>query len=471
MGQEISEQHFRHEAFRRFQQQLREETQLAVQWIAERHFSERDLVAGLELEMCLVDESGQPAACNDDVIQAVDLPTVVPELSKFNLEFNVDPVSPRGSGIVQLSRSLADTWASCSAKARRLGVSVLSIGILPTLLEKHLVLDNISSLHRYRALNEQVLRLRKGRPAHLDISGTERLVCDHLDVMLEAGTTSLQLHLQVPQSRAADAFNLATVLSAPMVAVSGNSPLLFGNLLWQETRIPLFEQAVAMEGPLNRVTFGTGYASNDLASLFQENESIFPVLLPLECQDEPAKLSHLRLHNGTIWRWNRPIVGFDDDGRPHLRIEHRVMPAGPTILDMTAQMGLYYGLMVAYLSDDPLVIEAKLPFIAAWNNFYDSARMGLKAHVLWLDGKKWPISKLILEVLLPVAERGLNRLQVDGELIATWLQIISSRVTSGQTGSKWQSDLFVHSGRDCATLVREYRCRQESGEPVHLWSL
>ncbi len=469
MGQEIVESSFAHEAFQQFRQYLREETQLLTQWIADRHFSNRDLIIGLELEMCLVDSAGLPVAKNDEVIRAVDIPAVVPELARFNLEFNVDPVSPRGQGIQQISDSLQATWSRCRNTAAPLGASLLSIGILPTLNEGHLVLDNMSSLHRYRALNQQVMRLRRGRPTHVDISGVESLVCDHLDVMLEAGTTSLQLHLQVPQQRAADAYNWALVLSAPMVAISANSPLLFGKLLWQETRVPLFEQAVAMDGPINRVSFGTGYASADLSFLFEENEQLFPVLLPLERDQEVHRLPSLRLHNGTIWRWNRPIVGYDDDGTPHLRIEHRVMAAGPTVIDMTSQMAFYYGLMVEYLSRENTDIEASLPFLTARSNFYDAARVGLKANVSWLDGKKWPLRKLVLEELLPAARRGLVALQIDATSIDRWLQTIEARVSSGQTGSQWQTDFYIRSGRDAAALVREYRSRQETGEPVHQW--
>lgn len=469
MGQEIAESHFGHEAFEQFRQRLREETRLISEWIADRHFSNRDLVIGLELETCLVDAAGMPAAKNDEVIDAASIPAVVPELSRFNLEFNVDPVSPRKQGLRQIADSLQATWARCRQAAEPLGATVLSIGILPTLGEGHLVLENMSALHRYHALNQQVMRLRRGRPTHVDISGTESLVCEHLDVMLEAGTTSLQLHLQVPQDQAAEAYNLALILSAPMVAISANSPLLFGKLLWQETRIPLFEQAVAMDGPINRVTFGTGYASDDLSFLFEENEQLFPVLLPLERDQTLERLPSLRLHNGTIWRWNRPIVGYDNDGTPHLRIEHRVMAAGPTVIDMTSQMAFYYGLMAEYLGNENQDIEASLPFLAARSNFYDAARVGLKANVSWLDGKKWPLRKLVLEELLPAARRGLVGLQVDATSIDRWLQTIEARVSSGRTGAQWQADFFIRSGRDAAALVREYRSRQELGEPVHEW--
>jgi gamma-glutamyl:cysteine ligase YbdK (ATP-grasp superfamily) len=469
MGHEVSETHFKNEEFRHFQQALREETSLLEEWISDRHLSDASYVAGIELEMCLVDDSGNPSACNQSLLDALHSPIIVPELSKFNIEFNVDPISPRGDGLQTLTNRLVDTWTVCSESARALGLSVVSIGILPTLRDEHLVLGNMSELHRYHALNEQVLRLRRGKPVRLDISGVETLISEHLDVMLEAGATSLQLHLQVPQAQAANAYNLATIVSAPMVAIGANSPLLFGKRLWQETRIPLFEQSVAVEEPVNRVNFGTGYASHDLLSLFLENESLYPVLLPIKCGYRMDKLEHLRLHNGTIWRWNRPIIGFDPNGRPHLRIEHRVMAAGTTAIDMAAQMAFYYGMMIHLLNTPGLDVRGKLPFITAWNNFYESARLGLKAQVTWLDGKKWPLDKLIIQELIPVARRGLEFLNVDAPNIDRWLQIIESRAETGQTGAQWQSEFFHRSG-DVALLVKEYRARQQSGEPVHEWS-
>ncbi len=469
MGQDVSETQFKKEDFRHFQQALREETSLLEEWISDRYLSDSDYVAGLELEMCLVDRSGNPAACNQSLLDAMQSPLLVPELSKFNVEFNVEPNSPRGDGLQTLTQRLVDTWSRCSEAARSMELSVMSIGILPTLRDEHLVLANMSQLYRYQALNEQTMRLRRGKPVRLDISGIETLISEHLDVMLEAGATSLQLHLQVPQAQAANAFNLSTVVSAPMVAIGANSPFLFGKQLWQETRIPLFEQALVMEEPVNRVNFGTGYASRDLLALFLENESLYPVLLPIKCSNDVKKLSHLRLHNGTIWRWNRPIIGFERNGRPHMRIEHRVMAAGTTVVDMAAQMAFYYGLMINFLSTPAMDVRAKLPFITAWNNFYESARSGLKANITWLDGKKWPVDKLIVQELIPAARQGLEYLKVDASKTDRWLQVIESRAETGQTGAQWQTEFFRRTG-DVALMAREYLARQQAGEPVHQWS-
>ncbi len=471
MGQEITETHFRHEEFRRFQESLHQETQLLNDWIASGQLSNRDYCAGLELELCLVDREGEPSPSNQTIIEAVDSPDVVFELSQFNLEFNVEPTSPRRNGLLELHQRLDVLWNRCREAANARELSVLSIGILPTLTDDHMILANMSPLHRYRALNEQVLRLRKGRPVRLDIRGFEELASEHLDVMLEAATTSFQLHLQVPQAMARMAYNASLVLSAPMVALSANSPMLFGKRLWHESRIPLFEQAVATESPMSRVSFGAGYIQDHLGTLLTENEKLFPILLPLNSDSPREKLPHLRLHNGTIWRWNRPIVGFDDDGVPHFRIEHRVMAAGTSSIDMLVQMAFYYALMVYMIEQRDPDFEERLPFISAWTNFYESARNGLHSHINWTDGKKWPIAKLILECLIPQAEIGFRLLEIDSTTYRTWLDVLHDRVSSGRNGAQWQMDFFERTGRDTALLVREYRIRQESGEPVHQWTL
>ncbi len=471
MGQNVSELRFRSEEFRRFEQSLHEETELLTELIADRELSDGDYVIGLELEMCLIDQQGNPAALNDSLLAKLNAEEVVPELSQFNIEFNVEPTSPRRGGIAKLATRLSDTWSNCNQAAQELDLSVLSIGVLPTLREDHLVLENMSQLHRFHALNEQILRLRRGKAVRLNIEGIEALTTEHMDVMLEAGATSLQLHLQIPQNRAADAFNFATVLSAPMVAISANSPYVFGRQLWEESRIPLFEQSVAIDEPINRVNFGTGYATRDLSTMFEENQSLYPILLPVNTARGIEKLDHLRLHNGTIWRWNRPIIGFDPNGKPHLRIEHRVMAAGPTVIDMTAQMALFYGMMIDLLNMPRFDVRERLPFIAAWNNFYDAARSGLKAHVSWLDGKKWPLQKLIVQEIVPAARRGLESLQCDASDIDRWLAIITERAETGRTGAQWQTKFYQQSGGDTRMLVNEYRARQQSGEPVHQWSL
>ncbi len=277
-------------------------------------------------------------------------------------------------------------------------------------------------------------------------------------------------------SEAAAFFNAALLVSAPMVAVAANSPLLFGKTLWQETRIPLFEQGVALadrahgdDPGYQRVTFGGGYVQESLLELFAENLTRYPPLLPVDLSAEPAdRLPHLRLHNGTIWRWNRPLLGFEADGTPHLRIEHRVMPAGPSIADTIANAALYYGLVHALAQVTPPV-SAVLDFAQVRANFYAAARDGLQAEVVWLKGQRVPLRQLLLEELLPLARRGLRDLELDAADVTEYMDIISARVDSSCTGADWQQRFLARHGHDLAALTLAYMEQQRGGWPVHEW--
>ena len=345
MGQEIESSHFRQKDFQRFQSHLRDETRLLAEWFEQGVFSDTDKIGGFELEVWLVDQSGQPKAINDAYLKLTEanhLP-VVAELAQFNVELNSEPRALHGDVFSRMQAELQNTWRQCSSLAQQLDTSLMMIGILPTVQEHQLTLPNMSDVKRFRALNEQVLRLRGGQPLQLNIEGQESLQLSHGDVMFESAATSYQLHLQVNLESAARVYNAAHILSAPMVAVSANSPFLFGRNLWDETRIPLFEQAVALEDvrasdgrKISRVTFGSGYVESSVFECFQRNLDLYPVLLPAISEAPPQELAHLRLHNGTIWRWNRPLIGFDEKGEPHLRLEHRVVPSGPTVGDAIA---------------------------------------------------------------------------------------------------------------------------------------
>jgi gamma-glutamyl:cysteine ligase YbdK (ATP-grasp superfamily) len=479
MGQEIDSNHFTKRDRLKFEACLQHETALLKTWFREQRFDALSGIAGYELEACLIDSSGKPAPINQILLEKLDNPLVVPELAAFNVEFNVPERRLHRDALSRMDKALRDLWNEADRCAQSLSAALVMIGTLPAVQVQDLTLANLSDRRRYRALNDQVLRMRGGRPLQLNIHGPETLAAEHHNVMLEAAATSFQLHLQVSASEAAAFFNAAVMLSAPMVAATANSPFLFGKRLWEETRIPLFEQAVALGGDLaggnrsdrgyRRVTFGSGYLRDSLFDLFEENLRRYPPLLP-ECIDAaPERLHHLRLHNGTIWRWNRPLIGFSKDGTPHLRIEHRVVPAGPSITDAIANAALFYGLVHA-LGRVPELCQ-RLPFWQSCRNFYEAARYSLRAEVVWLEGKSLSVQKLLLDELLPLASKGLETLEIDRGDIEHYLGIIQARIASGCTGARWQRSYVARYGRDMNALTRAYLDRQRSGAPVHEWGL
>ena len=477
MGDEISHSHFTDQDFSAFESRLEAETRLLEEFFSSKHFSKRTPVCGLEVEAWLTDEQGLPVPNNKRFLDSLKNDMVVPELARFNFELNVEPQPLKGNALQALEQELTDTWDACTRVASDMDCRLAMIGILPSVRQEDLSLTNMSDMKRYRALNDQVLKLRDGEPIQLDIRGHEYLNILHRDVMLESAATSLQIHLKVSQESAVRYYNASQIVSAPMVAASTNSPYLFGKDLWSETRIPLFEQAVevggfagAARGPIRRVSFGTGYAKQSLLECFTENQAHFPVLLPMEFDEPIEQLRHLRLHNGTIWRWNRPLIGFDDDGTPHLRIEHRVMAAGPTMHDLIANAAFYFGLVHALAVQD-ITPETQLPFSTARDNFYAAAQHGLDAQIVWLDGRKLSMQRLLLDQLIPMARYGLGLLGIDAQQRDCYLETVYKRVEHTCTGSDWQRAYTACHGKDMPALTRAYYERQQSGLPVHDWSV
>lgn len=476
MGQEVEHTRFDGHDFARFQERVRAETELLHALLEQRGLSAHVPVAGLELEAWLIDRQGRPAPRNDEFIERLGSPDVVTELGRFNIELNVPPRPVAGDGLGRLAADLEQTWRRCNEVAAAMGLGVVAIGILPTIADSDLTMANLSNRARYRALNQQVLRQRHGRPIRLDIAapGGEALHAEHRDVMLEAAATSFQVHLQVPADEIVRTYNAALIASGPLVAATGNSPLLFGRPLWQETRIPLFEQALNIgaredgaHAPLGRVGFGSGYAGYSMLECFRENIERFEPLLPVEIDEPAERLAHLRLHNGTIWRWNRPLVGFDAEGRTHLRVEHRPLAAGPTTIDMMANLAFAIGLVSA-LAAAPDAPEAQLPFAAARRNFYEAARLGLDARLQWLDGRTIAAAEL-LPALATRARAGLDALDVAPALAGAWMDLIDERLAARATGARWQLAQLARRGGDLAAMTLDYAARQADGAPLHRW--
>ena len=478
MGQEISSSDFSEQDFQAFEQQLQQQTQTLSRWFAEKRFVNREKLGGFELEACLVDKDCLPLCCNQAFIEAMACEYLSPELASFNVEFNFTPQALEKRGLYDFEQEMQKRWLRGEEIAKQLGAQLMMIGILPTIRDVDLVSKHLSDMARYKALNDQVLRLRHGKPIQLDIQGDDILRMQHPDVMLESATTSFQIHFQVPLDLSLRLYNASLVASAPMVAVSANSPYFFEKSLWAETRIPLFEQSVesggyqdAAHGPMRRVTFGSGYARQSLMECFQENLDHYPVLLASELHSAD-RFAHLRLHNGTLWRWNRPLIGQEDESGEnyHVRVEHRVMPAGPSILDSVANAAFYFGLSYALAIETPAA-EAQISFADARDNFYAAAKLGLDAHMRWHEQEKVRAPSLILNKLLPLAWEGLQQLGIQQSDIKKYLGIIEQRVARQCNGCNWQRAYVAKHGKDMVKLAKAYLQRQQSGEPVHEWSL
>ena len=473
MGKEISETRFSSQDFERFAAELEGETRSLDRLLRDKRFAETDFTVGFELEACLLDRHYFPVAENERFLDRLAHPFVVPELSRFNVELNGSPQRLEGRAFSRMEAELEATWRRCLEIGHDIETTLIMTGILPTLRNRDLTIANISPRNRYYALNEQILRQRAGRPLRLEIEGRDRLGITHKDVMLEAATTSFQVHFQAPASEIARYYNASVILSAPLVALAANSPFLFGKSLWDETRVPVFEQAVdtvvAGSAAPRRVTLGSGYLRDPL-ELFRENVEIYPVLLPMRFEDGASHLRHLRLHNGTIWRWNRLLIGFDDSGAPSLRVEHRVMPAGPTVADMIANAAFYVG-AARFLAGLRQAPEDELAIETARENFYRAAREGLAAQLTWLGGTKVSARELLGDELVHMAREGLVLLGIDRDDAHRYLDLVRTRVRYAQNGANWQRAYVDKHGRDFFRLTADYLANQRLGMPVHEWPI
>lgn len=470
MGQEIQSSQYDKHDFSRFRQRLIEETSLLSEYFRNDRFCSESDVGGFEIEACLIDQDSRPAPRNAEFIKRLNSPLVVPELALFNVELNSSPQPLSGPAFETMLEELVLNLKKCSETAEEMSIKIIMIGILPTIKNSDLELTNISDMNRYHALNEEILKMRNGLPLYLHINGKDTLALAHTNVLVEAATTSFQVHLQIDPRQSARIYNAATIASAPVVAACANSPFMFGKRLWQETRIPLFEQSVDVGDPdRRRVTFGSGYVRGSIMECFEENLEKYPVLIPGNTDDELSTFSHVRFHNGTIWRWNRPLIGIDQEGSVHLRIEHRVIPAGPTAIDGIANAALFYGLC-SYLAGVPEPPENILGFDDARDNFYRCAEFGLDADVIWLDNRKYNVSRLLLDIVIPCAKEGLNNLGIDESSVNKFMGIIHERILSGQNGSVWQTRYVQVNAADMSMMCRAYHENQLTGLPVHEWN-
>lgn len=487
MGEDVQAQEFTRADRTRHREKVRRNLDVFARMLREAHFDTDDPMTGLEVELNLVDDAGDPALRNAEALDAIADAAFQTELGQFNVEINVPPTRLRLDGLRTFEEGLRRSLNNAEARSSTVGAHLVMIGILPTLAEEHLRPASISANPRYRLLSEQILDAR-GEDISISIAGPERLDATADSIVPEAACTSMQLHVQTSPESFAAYWNASQAIAGVQLAVSANSPYLLGRELWRETRIPLFEQAtdtrseeLKAQGVRPRVWFGDRWITS-VFDLFEENVRYFPPLLPIVHDEDPMAvldaggipgLDELRLHNGTIYRWNRPVYDISA-GVPHLRVENRLLAAGPTVVDMVANAAFYFGLVRAIAENDrPL--WSQLSFSTAEENFHTAARDGIDAQLYWPGVGQVPATELVLRRLLPLAHQGLEAWGVEASVRDRLLGVIEGRCITGVTGATW----FVNRVHERAGMerydalratLREYREAMHANEPVHTWA-
>jgi hypothetical protein len=490
VGREVSAAVFSREDRQQYRQKVRACLDVFARMLQESRFDTELRSVGLEIELNLTDEKGDPAMVNAQALAAIADPDFQTELGRFNLEINIPPRLLEQEVFEALEDDLRRDLNHAEERARTVGAHMMLIGILPTIGEQHLTRDSFSDNPRYELLNEQIFAAR-GEDLEISIGGVERLATFADTIAPEAACTSVQLHQMVDPSVFASYWNAAQAIAGAQLGVAANSPFFFGRELWRETRIALFEQAtdtrpdeLKAQGVRPRVWFGERWITS-IFDLFEENVRYFPALLPVTEDEDPAavleqggtpSLAELRLHNGTIYRWNRPIYDVVR-GRPHLRVENRLLPSGPTVVDICANAAFYFGLVRALVAEErPL--WSRMSFSAAEENFHAAARDGIEARVYWPGVGEAPVSELVLRRLLPAAHEGLAAAGVAAADRDRLLGIVERRCVTMQNGAAWQAGAYhrlydrgLERWEALRQMTVQYREHMHANVPVHDWPL
>jgi gamma-glutamyl:cysteine ligase YbdK (ATP-grasp superfamily) len=489
VGEDVTATVFSREDRQRYREKVKRNLDVFARMLREARFDAERRSIGLEIELNLTDKDGYPALANAEVLERIADPAFVTELAQFNVEINIPPRLLVDDVFDDLESRIRASLNAAEDKAETAGAHMMIVGILPTLGPEHLHARALSANPRYTLLNEQIFAAR-GEDLQLSITGVERLSATADSIAPEAACTSVQLHQLVHPDVFAAHWNAAQAIAGVQLAVGANSSFFFGKELWRETRIALFEQAtdtrpeeLKAQGVRPRVWFGERWITS-IFDLFEENVRYFPALLPLCEEEDPEEvlgrgdtplLSELRLHNGTVYRWNRPVYEVVH-GRPHVRVENRVLPAGPTVVDMLANAAFYYGL-VRMLVESERPIWTQMSFSAAEDNLHAGAQDGIDARVYWPHVGDVPVTELVLRRLLPLAHEGLERYGVDAIARDRLLGIIERRCVEEANGATWQSRMFRKlydgQGLDRTEALRQmtlrYRDLMHGNEPVHTW--
>jgi CBS domain-containing protein/gamma-glutamylcysteine synthetase len=469
----------------------------ALEYMLNNDWFESDVIRiGAEQEMCLVDkDTFKPACVNMQALEKMkDWDWVGTELAQFNLETNMSPLEFKDDCLSAMEKENFDGLSKIREVVKEFNAEVVLTGILPTLRKFDLDMTNLTPKPRYFALMESIKEhsLRGDEHFELRLDGIDELHIRHDSPLLEACNTSFQVHLQVTPKDFVKMYNIAQMLAAPMVSIAANSPLVFGRRLWHETRIALFQQSLDtrtshehMRERSPRVSFGKGWLKESILEIYKEDIARFRVLLGDVIEDDSLeqvakgkvpKLRALQIHNSTVYRWNRPCYGISDNGKPHLRIENRVIPAGPTVVDATANAAFWLGLMIGFANKYDDVREI-IGFEDIRDNFDKAAKFGFDTKYTWINDKKIGPRELILEELLPIAREGLKSRGVDDADIKKYMNIIEERATQHMTGARWQLRAFTKLTKEVTvdeavtTITSAMIKNQWQQKPGHTWEL
>jgi CBS domain-containing protein/gamma-glutamylcysteine synthetase len=467
----------------------------ALDYMLNNDWFETDIVRiGAEQEMVLVDQKTfKPACVNMEALEYMkDWPWVETELAKFNLEINLEPREFSGRALKELEDETSSKLTKIESVVNKLGATIVLTGILPTLRKFDLEMNNLTPKQRYYALMESINQQLVGSSYELNLVGIDELLIKHDSPLLEAVNTSFQVHLQVSPADFVDMYNLAQALSAPVMAMGANSPIVFGRRLWHESRIAMFQQALDtrsthdhMRERSPRVNFGRYWLDQSILEIYREDIARFRVLLSgdvtensleLISQGIVPKLRSLQVHNSTIYRWNRPCYGISDTGKPHLRIENRVLPSGPTVLDEVANAAFWLGTMVQ-MHDDIGDIRNHMSFEDVFDNFSKAAKFGIDSKFTWMHDQKISVAELALQELIPRARMGLQMRNVNPDDISRYMDVIEARAREHMNGARWALRSYTKLKKETTedealtVLTNAMSVNAKQGLPVHQWKM
>ncbi|MCW8194977.1 glutamate--cysteine ligase [Proteobacteria bacterium 005FR1] len=490
MGTSIDRIEFTDKDYRRFSGRLRDNISALRRVVARPGWGQGDVSIGAELELYVVDRLGRPLHINQEIQKEINDPQLTLELNRYNLEYNFLPVLASDHCFHATERQALDALERINACADKWYGTTVPVGILPTLQQADTGYQAMTKLPRYEALTRELTKIRGG-PFQIDIKGEEPIDLKMEDVTLEGANTSFQIHLKVAPQEFASTYNALQLVTPLVLALSANSPILFGHRLWQETRIPLFKQSIDCRrpDPLHprpaRVNYGHSWLRLGAVELFCECVYLYRPILPLLSDEDPMEvldrggipqLNELRLQQGSVWLWNRPVYDPVDGG--HLRIEMRALPAGPSVADMMANAALLIGLTMVVKERINRLLPA-IPFDYCIRNFYRAAELGLDAELIWpsTTQSEPTYHKVgdIIRDLLPRVPEHLAKAGFVAEDFAPFLEIARERLETGQTGSRWQlaklNELEKELPRDkaLAEMLKQYQQFSSGNLPVARW--